>query len=111
MTIRNVLAQATVTDLSAAERWYSILFGCRPDARPINGLIEWHLGDTFGVQVWSEPDRAGRSSMVLGESDLDGLAARLADACVDHGGPRQATSSRILPLLDPDGNRVVFTGS
>ena len=111
MTIRNVLAQATVSDLPAAERWYSALFGRVPDARPMDGLLEWHLGDAFGVQVWSEPDRAGRSSMVLGESDLDGLAARLADAGLDHAGPQQATSSRILPLLDPDGNRVVFTGS
>lgn len=26
------------------------------------------------------------------------------------GGPAQATSSRILQLADPDGNRVVLTG-
>ena len=110
MTIQNVLAQATVSDLIAAERWYSTLFGRRPDTRPMDGLIEWHLSDTFGVQVWAEPERAGRSSMVLGESDLDRLAARLTDAGVDHPGPQQATASRILPLLDPDGNRVVFTG-
>ncbi len=49
--------------------------------------------------------------MVLGASDLDGLAARLDDAGVEHPGLQQATSSRIQPLLDPDGNRVVFTGS
>ncbi len=48
--------------------------------------------------------------MVLDESDLDSLAARLSEAGFDHPGPQQATSSRILPLEDPDGNRVVFTG-
>lgn len=111
MTIQNVLAQATVSDLAAAERWYSVLFDRQPDARPMEGLVEWHLGDTFGVQVWAEPERAGRSSIVLGESDLDRLGSRLTDAGVDHPGPQQVTASRILPLEDSDGNRVVFVGS
>ena len=110
MTIQRVLAQSTVSDLATAERWYSALFQRQPDARPMPGLLEWHLGDTFGVQVWSEPDRAGRSSMVLDESDLDALAARLTEAGLDHPGAQQATSSRVLVLDDPDGNRVVFTG-
>jgi hypothetical protein len=111
MTIQRVLAQSTVSDLATAERWYSALFERQPDARPMPGLLEWHLGDTFGVQVWSEPDRAGCSSMVLDESDLDALAARLTKAGLDHPGAQQATSSRVLLLEDPDGNRVVFTGS
>ena len=111
MTIQNVLAQATVSDLTKAERWYSVVLDRGPDARPMNGLIEWHLGETFGVQVWAEPERAGSSSIVLGESDLDGLAARLTEAGIDHPGPQQVTTSRILPLEDLDGNRVVFTGA
>ena len=110
MTITRVLAQSTVSDLAAAEDWYTQLFGRSPDARPMPGLLEWHLADTFGVQVWAEPDRAGHSSMVLDESDLDSLAARLADAGMVHDGPQDATSSRILSLVDPDGNRVVLTG-
>jgi hypothetical protein len=73
MTITRVLAQSTVRDLAAAEDWYTRVFGREPDLRPMPGLLEWHLGDTFGVQVWSEPDRAGHSSMVLDESDVDAL--------------------------------------
>ena len=98
MTFQSVHAQATVGDLTAAERWYSALFGRAPDARPMDGLIEWHLGETFGVQVWSEPERAGRSSMVLGESDLDRLADRLTGAGIDnpYPGPQHVTASRIL---------------
>ncbi|GAA3249854.1 VOC family protein [Pseudonocardia petroleophila] len=111
MAMHSVLAQATVSDLAAAERWYSAVFGRAPDARPMGGLLEWHLGSTFGVQVFAEPDRAGRSSIVLGEDDLDALAARLTDAGVAHDGPQPVTSSRILALQDPDGNRVVFTGA
>ena len=76
----------------------------------MEGLIEYHLADSFGIQVWSEPGRASRSTVVLDETDLDTLAARLTGAGVGHPGPQQATSSRILPLTDPDGNRLMFTG-
>jgi catechol 2,3-dioxygenase-like lactoylglutathione lyase family enzyme len=111
MTVTRVLAQSTVTDLEVAEDWYKRLFGRGPDARPMPGLLEWHLGDTFGVQVWAEADRAGHSSMVLDESDLDSLAAHLNEAGIAHDGPQDATSSRVLSLVDPDGNRIVFTGT
>ncbi len=38
--IRSLLAQSTVTDLDAAEDWYTHLFGRAPDARPMPGLLE-----------------------------------------------------------------------
>lgn len=111
MTITRVLAQSTVSDLAAAEDWYTRVLGKGPDLRPMPGLLEWHLGETFGVQVWSEPDRAGHSSMVLDESDIDAVAMRLNEAGISNDGPQEATTSRILALVDPDGNRLVFTGS
>ncbi|GGF46038.1 glyoxalase [Marmoricola endophyticus] len=110
MSTTGVLAQSTVTDLDAAQKWYAALLGRGPDATPMPGLLEWHLGEGFGIQVWSEPDRAGRCSTVLSESDLDAAAERLAAAGVAHDGPEQASSSRILRLSDPDGNRVVLVG-
>ncbi|AXB42350.1 VOC family protein [Amycolatopsis albispora] len=110
MAITRMLAQATVTDLEQAVSWYTRLFGREPDARPMDGLVEWHLAATFGVQVWAEPDRAGRGTIVLDEADLGTRAAELDRAGIEHDGPEQATSSRILRLADPDGNRIVFTG-
>lgn len=101
----------TVADLEAAIRWYTRLFGRELDARPMEGLVEWHLAPTFGVQVWADAERAGRSTMVITESDLDALADRLRRAGVDHGGIQKATSSRVLPVTDPDGNSIVFTGN
>jgi catechol 2,3-dioxygenase-like lactoylglutathione lyase family enzyme len=110
MTISGVLAQATVNDLARSEDWYTRVLGREPDARPMAGLLEWHWGDNFGVQVWAEPQRAGRSTMVLTDSDLDALVVRLRDAGISTGGAESASSSRILQLADPDGNRVVFAG-
>ncbi|OFE16283.1 glyoxalase [Humibacillus sp. DSM 29435] len=109
--IHRVLANCTVTDLDRAEQWYTPLFEREPDARPMPGLIEWHLGDTFGVQVWCEPDRAGQSSVVLDETDLDAAAARLTAAGIGHDGPQPGGRARILQLADPDGNRVVLSGA
>jgi predicted enzyme related to lactoylglutathione lyase len=109
--IHRVLAHCTVTDLDRAEQWYTVVFERAPDARPMPGLLEWHLGDTAGVQIWSEPARAGRSSVVLGETDLQAAVARTAAAGVEHEGPQPGGGARILQLTDPDGNRVVLIGS
>ena len=50
MSITRILANCTVSDLAAAERWYTTLFGRGPDANPMAGLLEWHLSGTFGLQ-------------------------------------------------------------
>ncbi len=105
-----ILAQMTVTDLDRAVAWYATVLDHEPDHRPMDGLVEFHLGAGFGVQVWLEPDRAGRSAMVLDESDLDALLARLNAAGVANDGAQDVTSSRVVQLADPDGNRVVFSG-
>lgn len=109
MTITRLLAQMTVSDLAAAEAWYQRLFGAEPDGRPMPGLLEWHLSSTFGVQVYAEPDRAGHSAMVLDVADVTVTADELTAAGLDHDGAQDASTVRILPLVDPDGNRIVFT--
>ncbi|MBB4689072.1 VOC family protein [Amycolatopsis jiangsuensis] len=108
--IRRVLAQSTVTDLGRAEDWYTRLFGRGPDARPMAGLLEWYPGETFGLQVWAEPERAGHCTVVLEETDLDAAAAHASEAGIAHDGPQPGGGARILPLTDPDGNRVIFAG-
>lgn len=110
MTTTRLLAQMTVTDVGAAQAWYTGLFGCPPDANPMPGLLEWHLSGSFGVQVWAEAGRAGNGCMVLEQSDLDEVGARLDRTGIAHDGIQDATTVRILPLQDPDGNRIVFTG-
>ncbi|MFC7547794.1 VOC family protein [Plantactinospora sp. GCM10030261] len=111
MAVTRLLAQLTIVDFEPAIRWYAKLFGRDADARPMDGLAEWHLAPTFGVQVWADPERAGRSTVVVDESDLDGLADRLTRAGIDHPGVRHVTASRVLIVTDPDGNSIVFSGA
>ena len=111
MAVTRMLAQMTVTDLEQAVAWYTRLFGGEPHARPMEGLAEWHLAEAFGVQGWVDPGRAGRSTMVLDESDLDQRIGQLDSAGIVHDDAMNATASRILPVRDPDGNQIVFTGA
>ena len=111
MTFTHVLAGSLVSDLDAAEAWYSALFDRGPDARPMSGLLEWHLPGGSGVQVLLDPARAGRGSLVLGTGDLDATAARLSAASLPHTGPQPGGGARLLLLRDPDGGSVVLTGA
>jgi catechol 2,3-dioxygenase-like lactoylglutathione lyase family enzyme len=110
MTINRLLAQMTVSDLDRAVSWYTRFFGREPDARPMDGLVEWHLHNAFGIQVWLDPKRAGRSTMVLEESDLNGRVAELDAEGLPYEGPQTVTVSRVVQLDDPDGNRIVMSG-
>jgi predicted enzyme related to lactoylglutathione lyase len=108
MALNRILAQSTVSDLTAAELWYTALFGRGPDSRPMPGLLEWHVSETAGLQVWSEPARAGRSTVVIGTDDLGAVVAVLDAAGIGHEGTQPGGGGRILQLTDPDGNRVVI---
>jgi catechol 2,3-dioxygenase-like lactoylglutathione lyase family enzyme len=110
MTFTRLLAQMTVSDLDRAVNWYTRFFGREPDARPMDGLVEWHLGDAFGVQIWLDSQRAGRSTMVLDESDLNDRAVALDAADLPYEGPQQVTASRIVQVADPDGNTITIAG-
>lgn len=108
--ITRLLANIAVSDAVHAETWYDRLLDREADARPMPGLSEWHLSDTFGVQIWEYPDRAGYSTLVVDETDLDATAHRLTEAGINHGQPQPGGGARILQVADPDGNTVVFTG-
>lgn len=53
--ITQVLAQATVTDLERAQDFYDRLFDRSPDANPMPGLIEYHLGEGSESRSGSNP--------------------------------------------------------
>lgn len=109
MDLRRLMSNHRVSDLDRAERWYAALVGRAPDARPMAGLLEWHLSPFVGIQVWREPEAAGASGCTIAVSDIDDVAGRLESVGIAHEGVQQATSVRILRLEDPDGNRVVLT--
>ena len=110
MTYTSVLAQSTVSDLLAAEPWYTALLDRAPDSRPMQGLLEWHVTAGGGVQLWVEPERAGRCTVQLATDDLDTTADRLTASGVGTTAVEPGGGARLLRLTDPDGNRVIVIG-
>lgn len=106
-----MLANIAVSDQDAAEDWYSRLLDRAVDARPMAGLAEWHLAESFAVQTWLDSERAGYSTVVLEVSDLDAEMSRLNSVGIEHGGAQPGGGARILQISDPDGNTIVLAGS
>jgi predicted enzyme related to lactoylglutathione lyase len=107
--VSTVMAQIIVSDLGRSVEFYSRLFGRGPDANPMDKLQEWHFG-SGAIQVYEEPERAGRSGATLHVTDLEGAVAALDAAGVAHEPIVDATYVRVVQLTDPDANRIVLTG-
>lgn len=113
MQLRHVLAVVAVTDLDRADRWYEALFGRPADNRPMPSLVEWQVTAGGWVQVYVDPERAGRSQLNLAvDDDLAAARTELAGRDVAAGEILEASKGvRLLPLEDPDGNVVTLLGA
>lgn len=109
MDINTVMTQLIVSDLETSVDFYASLFGRQPDARPMDRLAEWHFPEAGAIQVYQEPERAGRSGVTINVGSIDAVAEQLDELGVAHEPPMQATYVRVLQLADPDQNRIVFT--
>lgn len=65
MILSKIYANLSCSDLSGSVAWYEKLFGRAPDARPMNGLAEWHHGDSAGLQLFENTADAGRGTLTL----------------------------------------------
>ena len=111
MNVTTVMAQVIVSDLERSVEFYTRLFGRGPDANPMDKLQEWHFTDAGAIQVYEEPERAGRSGATINVSDLDGAVAALDAADIAHEPLVEANYVRVVQLGDPDQNRIVLTGA
>ncbi len=111
MDVTIVMSQLIVTDLERSVEFYSRLFGRAPDAGPMEGLREWHFDHAGAVQVFEEPDRAGKSGATLHVADLDQAVVDLDELGIAHAPLVEATFVRVVQLDDPDRNRIVLTGA
>ncbi|MGR3453855.1 VOC family protein [Pseudooceanicola sp.] len=108
MPINAVFANLACTDLDRSTEWYADLFDRAPDARPMEGLAEWHLGASAGFQLHRDAERAGQGAMTLKVAAIATERERveaLAPGEMEEGG-----GALILRLRDPDGNLVVMAG-
>jgi len=111
MAVEHVLAVLPVSDIAAAEPWYTALFGRGPDNHPMDSLVEWQLTEGGFLQVTQDPERAGRGLFNLAVSDLDADRADIVGRGLEPAEPIEVNKGvRLSALTDPDGNAITLIG-
>jgi len=108
MSIEKVYAQLSCRDLERSVAWFERLFDRRPDARPMDGLAEWHHEDKAGLQVFENASSAGSGTLTLIVNDLRNEHSRLVDAGLEPSAIEPADTTSLVQLRDPDRNLVVL---
>lgn len=108
MPVTNVLVTIPVADYAAALAWYERLLGRPADRSPMEGLAEWQVAETGGVQVLRDADRAGTALLTLAVDDLETHVADLAERGVAVGAITTGQMARFVAVTDPEGNAITF---
>jgi catechol 2,3-dioxygenase-like lactoylglutathione lyase family enzyme len=108
VAIRAVLAVIPVAEFEPAVEWYEGFFGRAADTRPMDTLAEWHLSDLGVVQVFHDPDRAGRTAVNFTVDDLDAALAELSSKGITAADPQLVSGGRqrLAVTRDQDGNQL-----
>lgn len=109
LTITNALAGIAVDNLAEALDFYERLFGRRADARPIGDVAEWKLPGGGWVQVFTDGDRAGASSLTLVVDDLAEELGRLSLQGLAPVAKAMGDFFKTAKFRDPDGNQITFS--
>ncbi|OBB58248.1 glyoxalase [Mycobacterium sp. 852013-51886_SCH5428379] len=111
MAIDHLLAVVPVSDIDAARRWYSRLFGRDADNNPMPTLVEWQVVPGGWVQVFHDSERAGSGLLNVAVDDLDAHLEQVRARGVEAGPVTDAAKGvRLSTLTDPDGNTLRLIG-
>ena len=109
MSLNDMSAVVATRDYATALAWYSRILGRDPELEPIDGVAEWQITATAWLQLMEDADRAGKSAVRFGVSDLASQIAELNDAGIATGESVViADMVKVVDVADPDGNEVSF---
>ena len=109
MTITNALAGIAVDDITEASISTSGCSAALPDARPMNDVAEWKLPGGGWVQVHTDADRAGASTLTLIVDDLAEELGRLSLHGLKPVAKSMGDFFKTAKFRDPDGNQIIFS--
>lgn len=108
MEINQSMAAVAVRSTEAAEAWWARLLGRDADARPMDGLVEWHFG-SGALQLVADAERAGGSLTTLQVSGLAASVGQLRDRGIEIGDVHDTDAGAVfVTIVDPDGNGVTL---
>ncbi len=111
MGIQTILAQVACSDLTAAEAWYTKLFGKPALRHPMAGLAEWQFTGSAEVQLFEDKVNAGHSVLTLGVLPMRREVERLREEGLEVGEVEEASSFYIMRMRDLDGNLIVLASA
>lgn len=107
--IINVVAVVPVETHARATAWYARLLGREADLVPVEEVAEWQLAENAWLQVGTDPERAGNTTVVIGVVDIQVQHRLCTKADISIGEIVEYPDViRMAETLDPDGNKVVF---
>lgn len=108
--INSVIAVVSVKDQDTSVRWYKKLLGREADLVPDEGVAEWQLAENAWLQVTTEPEHAGGSTVIIGVNDVEVQQRACVEAGVSVGEVVEYPDLvKLIEVVDPDGNKVAFT--
>ena len=108
MKLQNMYTALLITDLAAAEGWYTKLLGRRPDYRPMDTLVQWELFNQGGLMVSTSDEIAGKGVMFRYVDDVAAERRRLQGLGIALGDDIPGDYSTLAQVRDPDGNLITL---
>lgn len=107
--IMNVVAVVPVKDYREATKWYARVLGRQADLVPADDVAEWQLAENAWVQVTTDAERAGGTTVIIGVVDIDVQRSLCTKADVPIGQVVEYPEViKMAETVDPDGNKIVF---
>ena len=107
--VSSVVAVVPVGDHPRSTGWYAKLLGRQADLVPMEDVAEWQLADRAWLQVTTDPERAGSTTVIIGVADIQVQRKLCAKADVPLGETVEYPDIiKMAETLDPDGNKIVF---
>jgi catechol 2,3-dioxygenase-like lactoylglutathione lyase family enzyme len=108
MKLQKTYTALLVTDLAAAEVWYTKLLGRGPDFRPMDSWVQWEFSDHGGLALSTDKEISGAGVMFVVVEDIATERRRLQDLGIALGDDFAGDYSTLAQLRDPDGNLFTF---
>jgi len=108
MNLQKLYPALLVSDLAAAEDWYTKLLGRGPDNRPMDSLVQWEFSERTGLMVSTSEEIAGRGVVFLYVDDVAAERRRVERLGIALGDDIDGDYSTLAQARDPDDNLITL---
>lgn len=109
LNLKNVISVIPTTNYDTAVNWYKKLIGRDADVVPTEGVSEWQLAANAWLQVGTDPDNSGNTTVVINVDDVEAQCAACEEAGIPLGEVVEyAGIVKMVDATDPDGNKITF---